>query len=172
MVLDEPTNDLDLETLEVLEEKLVEYSGTLLIVSHDREFLDHVVTSVLVFEGEAGRIQEYIGGYSDWQDWLARHRQAGTKASAESAAEKKSKSKPANTPRKLGFKEQRELNELPQRIEELESRQAELNQTINSADFYKQDHEHTNQTLQQLQQVDAQLSAAYQRWEELDALQG
>ncbi|WFP51317.1 ATP-binding cassette domain-containing protein [Methylomonas sp. EFPC3] len=171
IVMDEPTNDLDLETLEILEEKLVQYQGTLLLVSHDREFLDNVVTSVLVFEGE-GRVEEYIGGYADWFALSERNKQqqVETAKSAETAA-KKEKPKPA-TGKKLSYKEQRELEQLPERIEQLETRQAELTATMSGAEFYKQGQDAVAGTMAELQAVETELAAAYSRWDELDALQG
>ncbi|TPQ28660.1 ATP-binding cassette domain-containing protein [Methylomonas koyamae] len=170
IVMDEPTNDLDLETLEILEEKLVQYQGTLLLVSHDREFLDNVVTSVLVFEGE-GRVEEYIGGYADWFALSERNKQqqVETAKSAETAA-KKEKPKPA-TGKKLSYKEQRELEQLPERIEQLETRQAELTATMSGAEFYKQGQDAVAGTMAELQAVETELAAAYSRWDELDALQ-
>lgn len=171
IVMDEPTNDLDLETLEILEEKLVEYQGSLLLVSHDREFLDNVVTSVLVFEGD-GRVSEYIGGYADWFRLAELNKKAEAEAvKASESATKKEKPKPAPT-KKLGFKEQRELEQLPARIEELENLHSELNAKINSAEFYKQSPEAVAATLAQLNAADEALTQAYLRWDELEALQG
>ena len=168
IVMDEPTNDLDLETLEILEEKLVDYQGTLLLVSHDRAFLDNVVTSVLVFEGEA-TVNEYIGGYADWFALSQKNQQLAADLQAE-AAVKKDKPKSAPAARKLSFKEQRELEQLPQLIEELENLQAELNASINSADFYKNSPEAIAAALEQLKITDERLTAAYSRWDELEAL--
>lgn len=171
IVMDEPTNDLDLETLEILEEKLVEYQGTLLLVSHDREFLDNVVTSVLVFEGE-GRVEEYIGGYADWFALSERNKkQDAVAAKVAEAAVKKDKPKATPT-KKLSFKEQRELEQLPERIEQLEARQAELTGTIGGSEFYKQSPEAVAAGLAELQAVETELAAAYSRWDELDAFQG
>ena len=168
IVMDEPTNDLDLETLEILEEKLVDYQGTLLLVSHDRAFLDNVVTSVLVFEGD-GVVNEYIGGYADW---FAQAEQDKKQAAEVSAAEALKKDKPKAAPtKKLGFKEQRELEQLPARIEELENLLAKLNSDIGSADFYKQDAGQVAKVLEQLAVTEADLAQTYQRWEELDAKQ-
>ena len=169
IVMDEPTNDLDLETLEILEEKLVEYQGTLILVSHDREFLDNVVTSVLVFEGE-GRVEEYIGGYADWFALTERNKKAEAVKAAEQAV-KKEKPKSSAT-KKLSFKEQRELEQLPALIEQLEARQTELTAAISSADFYKQSPEAVAAGLENLQNTEAELSQAYQRWDELEALLG
>lgn len=168
LVMDEPTNDLDLETLEILEEKLVSFQGTLLLVSHDREFLDNVVSSVLVFEDDA-RVNEYIGGYADWLAYTETHKK-NLSAIADSSAVKKDKPKSASS-KKMSFKEQRELDQLPERIETLELRQSELNQHINSAEFYKQAPDQVSAVLSQLEQVDEELKEAYSRWEILDAMQ-
>lgn len=171
IVMDEPTNDLDLETLEILEEKLVEYQGTLLLVSHDREFLDNVVTSVLVFEGE-GRVGEYIGGYADWFA-LSEQNKKDEVASAKVAAEAAKKEKPKSAPaKKLSFKEQRELEQLPERIEQLETLQADLTTQIGSAEFYKQSQDKVSEALERLKTTEDELAQAYARWDELDALQG
>jgi len=169
IVMDEPTNDLDLETLEILEEKLVEYQGTLLLVSHDREFLDNVVTSVLVFEGDA-KVEEYIGGYADWFALSQQHK----KDNAEKLTlETVKKEKPKNTAvKKLSFKEQRELEQLPERIEQLESQQVELSEQISNGDFYKQSPEAVSATLARLKETEEALAQAYARWDELDAIQG
>ncbi len=174
LVMDEPTNDLDLETLELLEEKLVDYSGTLLLVSHDRAFLDNVVTGVFVLDG-SGKVEEFVGGYSDWQ----RHQQ--TIAKTESTKKpQESKAKPdtenisatkTQVRKKLSFKEQQELNHLPVLIAQLEERQAGLNQTVNNAEFYKNDQTVIAATLTELQAIDVQLEQTYQRWDELENLQ-
>jgi len=171
IVMDEPTNDLDLETLEILEEKLVEYQGTLLLVSHDREFLDNVVTSVLVFEGE-GRVGEYIGGYADWFALTEQNKKAEAEAlKVVESAVKKEKPK-TSTVKKLSYKEQRELEQLPERIEQLETLQAELTEQIGSSDFYKQSQDKVTEVLDRMKATEDELAAAYARWDELDALQG
>jgi len=168
IVMDEPTNDLDLETLEILEEKLVDFQGTLLLVSHDREFLDNVVTSVLVFEG-AGKIGEYVGGYADWLAQTASQKPAeSTKTSTDASKKEKPKSAPS---KKLSYKEQKELEQLPDRIEQLEALQTELTATINSPAFYKQSPEAVAQTLDDLKHTADSLAQAYRRWDELDAMQ-
>ena len=140
LVLDEPTNDLDMETLEVLEARLAEYSGTLIVVSHDRQFLDNVVTSTIVFE-EGGRLREYVGGYTDWlrqgHELAEADKQAADKANQEN---QKTEAKDQSV-RKLSYKEQRELDELPKRIEELESQLAELEAQVSNSDFYAQGHD-------------------------------
>lgn len=168
IVMDEPTNDLDLETLEILEEKLVEYQGTLLLVSHDRAFLDNVVTSVMVFEGD-GVVNEYIGGYADW---FALSQQAKRVEAVRVAEEAGKKEKPKNSStKKLSFKEIRELEQLPALIERLENLQAELNIKINSPEFDKQSADAVAAALAELKTTDEALAQAYLRWEALDGLQ-
>ncbi|MBK8753476.1 MAG: ATP-binding cassette domain-containing protein [Candidatus Competibacteraceae bacterium] len=167
LVLDEPTNDLDLETLELLEELLLEFTGTLLLVSHDRAFLDNVVTSCLVFEG-GGRIREYVGGYSDWL------RQRPAPEAAVAAAKPKVEPKPAVPPLKLApagklsFNERRELERLPARIEQLEQRQRDLHATTAAPAFYKQEPAIVARQLEELRALEAELETAYGRWEELE----
>ena len=169
LVLDEPTNDLDVETLEVLEERLLEFKGTILVVSHDRAFLNNVVTSTLVFEGQ-GNVKEYIGGYDDWQ------RQVKAKAKEEEqikAKESKSAETTAsrkNRDRKLSYKEQRELDSLPQRIEDLESEQASIHETMADPGFYQQAKDKIVEATSRLETIEQQLATAYERWEELESL--
>ncbi|MBW8860877.1 MAG: ABC transporter ATP-binding protein, partial [Acidobacteria bacterium] len=167
LVLDEPTNDLDLETLELLEEQLVEWPGTLLLVSHDRVFLDNVVTSTFAFEGN-GRIGEYVGGYADWQ---RQARAAATPARDEPRAKQPaapSPELPRSQTRRLSYKEQRELESLPAHIEALESEQRTLNETIAAPGFYKEAAETINNTLARLDALQHELTAAYTRWDELE----
>ena len=168
IIMDEPTNDLDLETLEMLEEKLVDYEGTLLLVSHDRAFLDNVVTSVFVFEGE-GTVNEYIGGYAEWFA-LAEQRKKQAITNKPNEPVKKAATQPSNK-KKLSFKEKKELEQLPDLIDQLETGQAELTEQISGADFYKQDQDKVKQTLESLQETEDKLEQAYQRWDELEALQ-
>ena len=166
LVLDEPTNDLDVDTLELLEELLSEYEGTLLLVSHDRTFLDNVVTSTLVFEGD-GRVAEYVGGYEDW----LRQRGAARAARAEVPAEKPGtvRAVPAENPKKkLSYKEQQELNALPGRIETLENEVQALEQQATAPDFYRQDKASITAAMDRLAQLRADLEQAYARWEQLD----
>ena len=165
LVMDEPTNDLDLETLELLEELLLDYSGTLLLVSHDRAFLDNVVTSCLVFEAN-GRIQEYVGGYSDW---------LRQRAAPEPAPAVKPKPAPAAPPKplkpaagKLSYNERRELEQLPTRIEDLEQRQRELHVLTADSAFYKQDAAVVARQLEELKRLEAELEMSYERWEALE----
>ncbi|OPY78989.1 MAG: ABC transporter ATP-binding protein uup [Syntrophorhabdus sp. PtaU1.Bin153] len=168
LVLDEPTNDLDAETLELLEEQLLEYSGTVLLVSHDREFLNNVVTSTIVFEGE-GLLEEYIGGYDDW----LRQRKAPAESSKSPASvEKKEKrKKPPNEKRKLTFKETRELEGLPQVIGAMEDEKACLMATLNSPEFYAgHDMAKITAANERLKVLETGLDEAYNRWEELENL--
>lgn len=162
LVLDEPTNDLDIETLELLEELLGQYQGTLLLVSHDRVFLDNVVTSTLVFEGQ-GKIVEYIGGYQDWLNKRNEELPIEIISKPEKIQEDKSKST-----KKLSYKEQRELAELPQKIEMLEAKLAELQQLIHADDFYQQRHDVVADSMNKLQKLEMTLEEAYQRWDELE----
>lgn len=166
LVLDEPTNDLDIETLELLEELLADFDGTVLLVSHDRAFLDRVVTSTLVFEN--GTIAEYVGGYSDW---LAQRKQSV--AAAETEASEADRPRPQvrdRPPRKRSYKDRRELEQLPGLIEALEKRQAELNQMVNRPDFYRQDQAAVKQVLDELRELEAQLEAKFERWSALESL--
>jgi ATP-binding cassette subfamily F protein uup len=163
LVLDEPTNDLDMETLEILEDKLVNYSGTLIVVSHDRQFLDNVVTSTIVFE-EGGDVQEYVGGYSDWLRQGHQLTEVDNPIANNQMAATRSKSTPGSAPAKLGYKDQRELDELPADIEILENRLGDLEKDISAADFYAQEHEVVENGLKQLTDVQAKLDKRRQRW--------
>ena len=172
LVMDEPTNDLDMETLELLEDLLANFEGTLILVSHDRTFLDNVVSSLLVFEGEH-RIKEYVGGYHDWirqrpKDWS--FSVIGKKVTpTKLKAEQPDKSKTAeNKPRKLSYKEQRELEVMPAKIESLETEQAELQELTSQGDFYQQQQQVIASTMERLKTVNDELEQAYSRWEELD----
>ena len=167
--MDEPTNDLDLETLELLEEKLVDFDGTLLLVSHDRAFLDNVVTSVFVLDG-SGEVDEFVGGYSDWLNHVKLAKQ--TEKAKAPKQEKPAAQAPARTgtKKKLSFKEQQELDKLPGLIDELETRQTELNQQISEPEFYKKDQAVVTKTLDELKQTDEKLEQVYKRWDELEAL--
>jgi len=171
IIMDEPTNDLDMETLELLEERLVEYEGTLLIVSHDRAFLDNVVTSVIVFEGK-GTVNEYIGGYSDWLAYSQEQaKQLAKKATKKTTKpEAKGSIEPAKK-KKLSYKEQKELETIPALIDELEGVQNQINEKISDNKFYQQDQDVVNVVLQELSKVEEDLSQAFQRWDELEAMQ-
>ncbi|WP_133948238.1 ATP-binding cassette domain-containing protein [Rhodanobacter sp. TND4FH1] len=165
LVMDEPTNDLDVETLELLEELLTDYQGTLLLVSHDRAFLDNVVSSTLVLEGE-GQIGEYVGGYTDWL------RQRPAPRSAPSAGKTSAAAPVAPAPAapkvKRSFKEQRELEQLPKQIEQLETAIAAHGEAMNDPAFFKQDAATITRANEAVAALQAELDAAYARWSELD----
>jgi len=171
LVLDEPTNDLDMETLEVLEERLLEYSGTILLVSHDRAFLNNVVTSTLVFEAD-GVVTEYAGGYDDWIN--QRPEQDDKRGSRKRGATGKSVSKKgpknADRPRKLTFKERGELERLPGRIEELEQERNGIYEQMSSPDFYRGDSGKISRTQARSEELERELDETYDRWEELESL--
>jgi len=170
LVLDEPTNDLDVETLELLEEILLSFEGTVLLVSHDREFMDNVVTSILVLDGVGG-VEEWVGGYSHWVEHGGRLQsleQSGEKTAAQPPpAGKKGTREQKQHNRKLTFKEKRELDDLPQGIEAMESRQSELEAEIAAPAFYQQDHDIREARLQALADIVVELEMAYARWESL-----
>ena len=163
LVLDEPTNDLDIDTLDLLEELLIDYRGTIILVSHDRAFLNNVVTSTLVFEGN-GKINQYIGGYDDWL------RQRKTEQPISSQQPAKVQAKATTTSKKLSYKDQRELDNLPQEIENLEMQIADISEQISQPDFYKGDRAATAKTEIQLSELQQQLSHCYERWELLENL--
>ncbi len=166
LVLDEPTNDLDAETLELLEALLVDFPGTVLLVSHDRAFLNNVVTSTLVFERD-GRFREYVGGYDDWM----RQRAPESAPVRQLAGKVTEKPEPAQPPRervrKLSYKEERELEGLPQAIETLEAEQVELHQKLAEPNFYRQAGSEISKVTDRLQELQQQLHDAYARWESL-----
>jgi ABC transport system ATP-binding/permease protein len=163
LVLDEPTNDLDAETLELLEELLIDYSGTLLLVSHDREFLDHVVTGTLVFEGE-GRVTEYVGGY---EDWIRQRDKAADLAAKEEPTKPRGKSERA---RKFLNREQRELDELPAKLEELEVEHATISARLADPATYQADAALAPKLKAELADNEKRAQVAFARWEELEAL--
>ncbi len=165
LVMDEPTNDLDIETLELLEEILASYSGTLLLVSHDRRFLDNVITSTLVFEGN-GVVQEYIGGY---HDWLRQRKTIEVVKQTRKKEEVKQPEAVSVAPRKkLSFKEQAELKELPLRIEKMEADLKELQEVTTRPAFYQQPQDKITAALADLQKIQVELERSYLRWTELD----
>ncbi|MDX9820189.1 MAG: ATP-binding cassette domain-containing protein [Desulfococcus multivorans] len=164
LVLDEPTNDLDLETLELLESLLLSYDGTVLLVSHDRAFLNHVATGTLVFEGD-GRVTEYVGGYDDW----VAQRPAPTPD--EKAFPKPKSAKPRRErPKKLTYKERLELEALPQAIEALEAEQATLHDQMADPAFYKGSGAAVGAAKSRLTALEKAIDTAYERWEALDAI--
>jgi ABC transport system ATP-binding/permease protein len=171
LVMDEPTNDLDLETLEVLEEKLLDFPGTLLLVSHDRAFLDNSVTSTFVFEGNA-QVREYIGGYQDWLRQRATpelRKEAPQIRRAVRVSEDTPVDKTAQLRKKLSYHEQRELDRLPQRIEALETEQRDLEAEAAHPDFYRESADSIRQVLARLEELQQELLAVYTLWDELDS---
>lgn len=163
LVLDEPTNDLDMETLELLEERLMNYEGTLLLVSHDRSFINQVVTSTLVFEG-GGRIGEYAGGYDDWLLQSANQKSDSTEKKAAPPPEKK------KTSRKLTNKEREELKNLPKKIEQLEEELQTLQQAMADPLFYQQDKDKIAAATARAETLPQELEKSFERWEELEGL--
>ncbi|MCK9420169.1 MAG: ATP-binding cassette domain-containing protein [Nitrospirae bacterium] len=170
LVLDEPTNDLDIETLDLLEELLMDYPGTVLLVSHDRAFINDVVTSTLVFEGD-GRVNEYVGGYDDWlrqRQWKREVPAAPVRTGEKNVVPDIKKAKP----RKLSFKEQKELETLPQRIEKLDAEQQQIITTMAAPAFYRGSGNKVADTKARLEAVEKELAEVYKRWNELEALKG
>ncbi len=186
LVLDEPTNDLDIDTLELLEQLLEDYQGTVFLVSHDRTFLDNVVTQVIVAEG-GGLWREYVGGYSDWErvrrrapEALAERTQsradkadkavkADAAATTAASATVASAAAPAARPKKLGFKEQRELEQLPQQIADLEAEQATISAKLADPELYRREPAEAQRLNQRFAEIDEAMMAALQRWEEIEA---
>jgi ATP-binding cassette subfamily F protein uup len=177
LVMDEPTNDLDIETLELLEDLLLDYEGTLLLVSHDREFLNNLVTSTIVLDGK-GHAREYVGGYDDWlrqskvEEDLVTKQQTRKVSSPSSKTEAKPGAEAGN---KLSYKEKRaleaqkqELLDLPGRIEALEAEQVEISKLMAKPEFYQEDQEDISRTANRMHELEEELAAAYQRWGELD----
>ena len=161
LVLDEPTNDLDIDTLDLLEELLIDYKGTIILVSHDRAFLNNVVTSTLVFE-DKGAINQYVGGYDDWL------RQRKNETSSNPGALKKDKARATLSAKKLSYKDQRELDSLPKKIEGLEIQISEISIKMSDANFYTSNRALITETEKQLKEYQTQLSRCYERWELLE----
>lgn len=177
LVLDEPTNDLDIDTLELLEELVASFDGTLLLVSHDRSFLDRVVTSLLVLEGDGG-VREFVGGWTDWEEWKRNSTVAANMASARKTSTLDSKEDGVSVApvapikkKRLSYKEQREFDELPAKLETLESRKLTLDALVADPNFYGRDQNEIKNTLGELQALAEQIDAAYLRWEALEKLQ-
>jgi ATP-binding cassette subfamily F protein uup len=170
LVLDEPTNDLDLETLELVEAAIVDFPGTVLLVSHDRAFLDNVVTSTMVFEGD-GHIEEYVGGY---EDWLRQRPPRPVAAAAPASVPARSVPPPLGAPaaKKLSYRERREFTDLPERIRALEEEAANLNAAVAHPDFYKESAASITRTLARIEDVRREVEEAYRRWDELDSRSG
>ncbi len=168
LILDEPTNDLDVETLELLEDVISQYDGTVVLVSHDREFVDNVVTSSIYFEGN-GVLQEFVGGYQDIESWYGAQKNVpAVETSVKSASPKPQQ--PERKTKKLSYKLQLELDELPKRIENLENEIAQLQGQISSPDFFKQDTKDSNSVLSLLAERENSLATAYDRWDELEGM--
>jgi ATP-binding cassette subfamily F protein uup len=170
LVLDEPTNDLDIETLELLEELVCDFAGTLLLVSHDRAFLDRVVTSLLVVSGD-GSVSEFVGGYSDWLvDRNRRLAQAAPAVLAASVTESRNaaKSPAPRRPERLSYKDQRELSALPGQIAALEAEHARCADAVNDPQFYQRARSETASALETLRQLGERIERAYARWAELE----
>ncbi|OMP48242.1 ABC transporter ATP-binding protein [Vibrio parahaemolyticus] len=175
LILDEPTNDLDIETLELLEEMLANYQGTLLLVSHDREFVDNTVTTSWIFEGD-GVIEEFVGGYHDAKQ--QRDQALAVRFSTEKPAKKEKvveetpkTAQPKNNSKKLSYKLQRELEALPAKLEQLESDIETLQEQVNDPEFFAKPVEQTQPVLEQLAALEQELEIAFERWEELEAMQ-
>ena len=170
LVLDEPTNDLDVETLELLEELLADYKGTLLLVSHDRDFIDNTATHCWLFEGQ-GKVSEFVGGYQDMQHQLSYRQTVPMTAKPEVKADTKAETKVENKPKvkKLPYKIQQELDGLPAKLEQLEKKIETLQGTVNAPDFFAKSEDVTQKALQQLADTESEFEAAFSRWEELDA---
>jgi ATP-binding cassette subfamily F protein uup len=166
LVLDEPTNDLDVETLELLEELLLNYTGTVLLVSHDRAFLNNAVTSTLVLEGE-GRVAEYVGGYDDWLRQRVQPRTETKQKGASQPRHEKPKTKTKRT-----FKQQRELDQLPECIEELENEHQELYTRLSDPELYRQDGAAVTQIKTRYEEIEQELPLLYERWQELEEIGG
>ncbi|MFA0546644.1 ABC transporter ATP-binding protein [Vibrio splendidus] len=174
LILDEPTNDLDIETLELLEDLLANYEGTLLLVSHDRQFVDNTVMTSWIFEGN-GIVEEFVGGYHDAQKQRSQaleYRQVEKPAKTEKVVEETPKTAPVKAkPKKLSYKLQRELEALPMRLEELETQIETLQEEVNDPSFFSKSVEQTQPVLDKLSAAEQELEVAFERWEELEALQ-
>jgi ABC transport system ATP-binding/permease protein len=164
LIMDEPTNDLDIETIELLEELLLDYKGTLLLVSHDRAFINNVVTSTLVFEGK-GVVREYAGGYDDWL------LQGTAAAPGETKQQKKPREKKQPENRKITFKENRELESIPRVIEEKEDRKQELYALLADPSFYQESSHRVPEFKAELEQLERELDELLERWEFLDSME-
>lgn len=180
IVMDEPTNDLDVSTLELLEEKLGEFDGTLLLTSHDRDFIDQVVTSTMVFEGD-GRVREYVGGYQDWvrqtggalvdeQALLNKGQTVALKPEVKAQVAQKKAEPPKK--KKLSYKLQRELDQMPDLIADLEEEVAALQNEVSSPDFYSKEHTYVEQQTTALTSLQEKLEATIERWMELEEMAG
>lgn len=174
LVMDEPTNDLDMDTLELLEEFVSDFPGTLLLVSHDRSFLDNVVTDLLVVDG-SGKIEEFVGGYSDYATYRDSKSELNKSAQANRAEEKPSITPSPVTdkkPKKLSYKDQREYDSLPEKLEALENEKASLESAMNDPEFYSQPQAELQAKLSRITALTSEIETAYERWQQLEALTG
>jgi ATP-binding cassette subfamily F protein uup len=169
LVLDEPTNDLDLETLELLEQQLVEWPGTLLIVSHDRRFLDNVVTSTLAFDGD-GNVGEYVGGYEDYLRQTAGVAKGKPGSARNAPGEIRAASAKPNARKKRSFKEEREYRELPERIAALETEHKQLQAALADSEFYRKAGSEIQAAVDRVAEIDRELLEAMERWDQLDSI--
>lgn len=177
LVLDEPTNDLDIDTLELLEELVAGFDGTLLLVSHDRSFLDRVVTSLLVLDGK-GEVREFVGGWTDWEEWKKQHDISVSAPNSRKTTKPTSKDEIASAAvgapsrkKRLSYKDQREFDELPAKLESLESQKSKLEALVADPTFYERHQDEIKKTLSDLQSISEAIEATYSRWEELESLQ-
>ncbi len=173
LVLDEPTNDLDIETLELLEELLLGFEGTVLLVSHDREFMDNVVTSIIVMDG-LGAVDEFVGGYSDWEArggslLPPEEKPRKTKSSSETAVNERESAAPPDKGPKLTYEERKDLGALPARIEDLEQKHSQITAMMAEPGFYESGFEKVQEVTDKLAQAQTNLDQAYARWDELEA---
>ena len=168
LIMDEPTNDLDIDTLELLEEYVAEFPGTLLLVSHDRAFLDHVVTSLLVFEG-AGAVREFVGGYSDWVAFREQYQRATPRAPTPNTERTV---RTAARPRRLSYNDRRELNALPELLERLEAEKQQIESQLSDGSLYRDSPEALRERLERLTALSQELESGYARWSELDSISG
>ncbi len=164
LVLDEPTNDLDSDTLDLLEERLIDYPGTVLLISHDRTFLDHVVTSTIVFE-KSGQVKEYVGGY---QDWLRQRQPEATTNKSNKLVKINQSTKSTQVDEKLSYVERQELGKLPAQLEKLEAQQVQLHKQMADPDFYQQNKLKITELQQQLAQLETEIEIVFRRWEQLE----
>ena len=168
LILDEPTNDLDTETLELLEERLVDYKGPVVLISHDRSFLNNVVTSTLVFE--SGAVNDYVGGYDDWLLQRRRDATPDARVAKKSAPDTRRRLQQAaiERQRRLSYKETRELEDPPAKIEALESELSEIHEAMGQPDFYRQVGEIIAEKQVRVKEIESELETSYTRWEELE----
>lgn len=168
LILDEPTNDLDIDTLELLEDLLVEYKGTVIVISHDRQFINNIVTSVIVYEDDKQSFEEYIGDYSDWERINKTKVNKAKPVIKENKPKDNKKLPPSKSTQSLSQEQRKELNKLPKVIEKLEQQISDINSTMAEPGFYEQDNNSINKIVSQLREAESKLEQAYSRWDELE----